>query len=696
MTTTTRGAPTSRDPVRRAWSALRSRVRFGDDPYLFYTTSLVPIAVLVAALGQHPGDVALALGIGLVAVASQALLGSVGRRRNLTSSVRWQIIRLLPPLVFVSVVTRLIGGPSLPLISLYIPVVGGAAAAGRTQGLAAGTIAAVGLLAPELGNLGSPTGVALRTVTLTGVVLVLGLGTRRIVRALEDALRAAHTAVAAERRRARQITALETVGAALALGGPTEELIERVTDVIVARFGYPHVSVYLGDATHVELVAHSGYRDTIRAFDSRTGVAGRVMRSGQLAFVPRIADDPDYVPGMQPATSLICAPLMSDDLMLGLLNVESSGRRILDETDRSLVATIAGRIASVIALGQDRQALAARVGLLREIEAFGRDLGATRAIEPLASLVADAAMRIVGGDVIAVTLLDRGDGRYVIRAVRGVPDEVVGREIRLGEGLAGTAIRSRALVLEDGMTEDRFPRAAQGLAVQPFVHGVGLPLVRDGVVLGAFTIGRTEASAQPFGDIELEGLQLMAGGAALAVANAFLHADVAELAIRDPLTGLYNRRHFDEALDRVLAMHQRDRLSSPRPLSAIVFDLDRFGQFNKAHGHQVGDQVLKAFADVLSSRFRASDLVARLGGEEFIAVLDGSDREQAVLIADEVRALLAARVLRAEDGQELSVTVSAGCTELDPANGTREALLRTADVALFMAKRAGRDRVVAA
>jgi two-component system, cell cycle response regulator len=106
--------------------------------------------------------------------------------------------------------------------------------------------------------------------------------------------------------------------------------------------------------------------------------------------------------------------------------------------------------------------------------------------------------------------------------------------------------------------------------------------------------------------------------------------------------------------------------------------------------------VLKAFAGVLDARFRAGDLVARLGGEEFIVVLDGSDREQAVRIADEVRALLADQVMRAEDGEELHVTVSAGCSELDPANATRETLLRTADVALFMAKRAGRDRVVAA
>jgi diguanylate cyclase (GGDEF)-like protein len=85
-----------------------------------------------------------------------------------------------------------------------------------------------------------------------------------------------------------------------------------------------------------------------------------------------------------------------------------------------------------------------------------------------------------------------------------------------------------------------------------------------------------------------------------------------------------------------------------------------------------------------------------MGGEEFIVVLDGVDRDGAVAIADEVRATIAARTVRGEAGQELKVTVSAGCAELDPAEPTRESLLRTADVALFMAKRSGRDRVVAA
>jgi diguanylate cyclase (GGDEF)-like protein len=196
--------------------------------------------------------------------------------------------------------------------------------------------------------------------------------------------------------------------------------------------------------------------------------------------------------------------------------------------------------------------------------------------------------------------------------------------------------------------------------------------------------------------IEIEALELLAGHAALAISNAFLHADVEELAIRDALTGLYNRRYFDETLERMLAARRRERLNGVGPLSAVIFDLDHFGRFNKQHGHQVGDAVLRLFAEILRSRFRAADLVARLGGEEFIVILDGAWLADAQRIAEQVRGALAGQAVPGQEGEILHVTVSAGCTQLDDAEPTRESLLRSADVALFMAKRAGRDRVVAA
>ncbi|HET9417066.1 MAG TPA: diguanylate cyclase [Candidatus Limnocylindria bacterium] len=664
------------------------------DPYLFYTATLVPVVLAVAVAAQRPREVPMAIGISAAALGAQWLLArwvpdAIRRRARLRS-----MLRLGVPLLYVAVAVQLIGGPALPLLALFAPVVAGAAAIGPFQGWATAGIAAAVYLLPEVGNLGSPAAVVLRGITLAGVALVLAFGTRRIVLSLEAAVRQARRSAAIERRRGRQIEALETVGRVLAGGGPSPELIDRVADIVATRFGYPHVSVYLGDERRVELTAQRGYVETIAAFDPATGVAGRVLRTRQLAFVPDVTADADYVPGTLMATSLICAPLLVDGQFLGILNVETSAGRRLDLTDRNLVSIVAARIATAIALGRDRQALADRANLFRDIDRFGRDVSASLAVGPLAEVIAEAVCRVVEADLVAVTLIDRSDGRYLVRAARGAPESVVGRELRVGEGLAGRAIRDRAMVV-DTMSEDRLPTSVRSMAVPPMSIGVAQPLIRDGVVVGALTVARASSDAT-FSDLEIEGLGLVAAHAALAVANAFLHAEVEELAVRDALTGLYNRRHFDEALDRLLALNRRELLGAPRPLSVIMFDLDRFGMFNKEHGHQVGDSVLRTFADVLRQRFRASDLVARLGGEEFIAVLDGADREAAVAAADEVRALLALRPIAVEDGDRVRVTVSAGCAELDPADPSRESLLRTADVALFMAKRAGRDRVVAA
>jgi diguanylate cyclase (GGDEF)-like protein len=135
--------------------------------------------------------------------------------------------------------------------------------------------------------------------------------------------------------------------------------------------------------------------------------------------------------------------------------------------------------------------------------------------------------------------------------------------------------------------------------------------------------------------------------------------------------------------------------SERRPMAAILFDLDHFGMFNKLHGVQVGDQALRVFAHAMRERLRQTDLVARFGGEEFVVIMGGADRDQAVEVAEEIRTRLASRTIAAEDGAPLRLSVSAGCAALDDAEPTA-APPRTADVALSMAKRGGRDRVVAA
>ncbi|HEY6014390.1 MAG TPA: GGDEF domain-containing protein, partial [Candidatus Limnocylindrales bacterium] len=191
-----------------------------------------------------------------------------------------------------------------------------------------------------------------------------------------------------------------------------------------------------------------------------------------------------------------------------------------------------------------------------------------------------------------------------------------------------------------------------------------------------------------------EVLAILGSQAALAMANAYLVEEVSVLAIHDGLTGLYNRRHFDAAAD--LAIARLRRRVPAGTMAAIMFDLDRFGEFNRLHGHLAGDAALRLFGGILHERLRSVDLVARYGGEEFFVILEDSGVADAARVAEEVRRQLEARPVPGPDGEELHVTVSAGCAEIGRSDATMEELIGRADAALFAAKRAGRNRVVAA
>jgi diguanylate cyclase (GGDEF)-like protein len=214
-------------------------------------------------------------------------------------------------------------------------------------------------------------------------------------------------------------------------------------------------------------------------------------------------------------------------------------------------------------------------------------------------------------------------------------------------------------------------------------------------VAGAVSWFRSDL-ARPFTAQEREVALLLASKVGLALANARLHQQTRNAAITDPLTGIHNRRHFDAALERDDAVRRRIPAEKRRMRSAILFDLDHFGTVNKRHGHQVGDRVLRLFAATLQARARASDLVARYGGEEFVVVLDNASRQDAAIVAEAVRTAFAKQTVETGDGERLTTTVSAGCATLEAWEVEGSLLLERADVALAMAKAAGRDKVVTA
>ncbi len=165
-----------------------------------------------------------------------------------------------------------------------------------------------------------------------------------------------------------------------------------------------------------------------------------------------------------------------------------------------------------------------------------------------------------------------------------------------------------------------------------------------------------------------------------------------ELAIRDGLTGLFNHRHFKEVLDRELARAVRYE----RTLSLIMLDVDNFKDYNDAHGHPAGDEVLKTLADIISIRLRVVDCPARYGGEEFAVLLPETDLDGGKTVADDIRAQVESYPFEGRESQPLGkVTVSLGVAEFNPDTSSKlSPLLERADEALYRAKNEGRNRVV--
>jgi two-component system cell cycle response regulator len=164
-----------------------------------------------------------------------------------------------------------------------------------------------------------------------------------------------------------------------------------------------------------------------------------------------------------------------------------------------------------------------------------------------------------------------------------------------------------------------------------------------------------------------------------------------ELAIKDPLTGLHNRRYLDAHLDSELARAAQ----TGRPVCILAFDIDHFKGINDAHGHESGDDVLRDFADRLRKGVRGIDLVARYGGEEFLLVMPETDAAFAGAVAERLRSDVEKVPFVTRSGHAIPVTVSIGIAEWKGPSDTSEALLRRADLALYAAKRTGRNRVVA-
>ena len=165
-----------------------------------------------------------------------------------------------------------------------------------------------------------------------------------------------------------------------------------------------------------------------------------------------------------------------------------------------------------------------------------------------------------------------------------------------------------------------------------------------------------------------------------------------EMAVTDPLTGLYNRRYMETHLGTLIDQ----AANRGKSISLLVIDIDYFKAVNDTHGHDVGDHVLQEFATRVSSNIRSIDMACRYGGEEFVLVMPDTDMTLAYRIGERLRQVVASVPFDVSVSKgPLDITISIGIATMQGPDDTPEAVLKRADQALYRAKRDGRNRVVA-
>ncbi|MDB4886116.1 MAG: diguanylate cyclase with sensor [Gemmatimonadetes bacterium] len=213
-----------------------------------------------------------------------------------------------------------------------------------------------------------------------------------------------------------------------------------------------------------------------------------------------------------------------------------------------------------------------------------------------------------------------------------------------------------------------------------------IPIAKDGRTLGALVLEAEEEGT--FTQEETRPLTVLGAVVAGSLELAWSYAEVDKRARTDPLTGLWNRLHFGEQLQRMLAEADRHEL----PVSLVLVDIDHFKRVNDSFGHEAGDAVLKQVAIILQEGIRNVDICVRYGGEEIAMLMGHTESARAVEVAERLRARIAATPMR-HAGAEIAVTASFGVASYPETVKVRDQLFPSADKALYIAKHDGRNCV---
>lgn len=328
------------------------------------------------------------------------------------------------------------------------------------------------------------------------------------------------------------------------------------------------------------------------------------------------------------------------------------------------------------------------------VQDLARDLGSLETREAIPQRLMSAAEQILNAGEISF-FLPVADGKKIrLHRYSGLPPDVPkDLTINLGEGYIGYTALKKVIMTktdfekESNIVRDRIAEASH----RSMDTQMCAPLYFGNELLGVMNLARMQSCTEE----EKVIMRTIASIGAMAMENAKLYAKAQHLADTDGLTQLYNKRKFRELLEIEASRISRYK-DIGHMLSFIMFDIDHFKSYNDQHGHPAGDEVLRRIGEMLRENTRQIDIPARYGGEEFIVIVPHVNKQGALRLAERIRHLVEKEKFPGEETQPGgNMTISGGVASYPEDSDDVDTVLEAADKALYVAKRGGRNRVVA-
>jgi two-component system, cell cycle response regulator len=477
-------------------------------------------------------------------------------------------------------------------------------------------------------------------------------------------------------------------------------LIESAIALLGDSFGYGLRYVLLYDPARGDLYFHAGAgprAEEARGFRTKLGVGltGIAGATREIVNVGDVSADPRFLTTTDCASEL-CVPMSSGDALIGVLSVQSPLRNAFGPDDERLLSAFATLCALAIA----RVRADARMGnYVAEIQAVSEVARVATKLQlvPTIEAAVSAFQRLTTSDSTAIYLWDESRQRLCAGALvyepRFYPDDyrknIFARELALGEGMVGWSALHREPALIDDVAKDPRPTMVAGISLESKA-AIVIPLVADDRLLGVIRAVKMGAGSYTPDHFRLA--KTLADQAVLTIAATRAFERAENLAVTDELTGLYNARHFHARLDEETTRAVRHA----RNLALLLLDADGLKPINDRFGHQEGDRLLKHVASLLRQRARTSDIIARVGGDEFAIIQPETEVVGGVVAAQRIHSAMRDVPFATVGGDTPPTSLSIGVSGVPEHAHSSAELFRSADAALYESKRAGKDRTTVA